>query len=191
MEIRRERELLDKEQSELTALLGSPARQRTRLKRDFAKIRARYGPETALGARRTTVEEAAPARDIPLEAMIEREPVTVILSRRGWIRAMKGHVELVAADTLKFKEGDGPRFRLSCTDDRQVAARGRGRKILYASGLTNCPADGGFGEPVRAMIDLDGETNVVALFPAARQGAIVAGGVGRTRISCPDQRRYR
>ncbi|MFX7820772.1 hypothetical protein ABTK26_20865, partial [Acinetobacter baumannii] len=64
--------------------------------------------ETKLGKRRTTVAEAAPARDIPLEAMIEREPITVILSQRGWARAMKGHVALDS--DFKFKEGDGPAF---------------------------------------------------------------------------------
>ncbi|MCF3711083.1 hypothetical protein, partial [Salmonella enterica] len=73
-------------------------------------MRDRYGLDTPLGARRTTIEEAAPAREIPAEAMIEREPLTVILSRRGWVRALKGHVELASADTAKFKEGDGPAF---------------------------------------------------------------------------------
>mgnify|MGYP003350295365 CR=1 FL=1 len=86
-----ERDKLDKEREQLTLLLGSEQRQRTRMKKDLGKIRDRYGPETALGARRTLIEEAAPTRDIPLEAMIEREPITVILSQRGWIRAMKGH----------------------------------------------------------------------------------------------------
>ena len=171
-EIRRERDLLDKEQGDLTALLGSSARQRTRMKRDMGKIRDRYGPGTPLGARRTTVEEAAPARDIPLEAMIEREPVTVILSRRGWIRAMKGHVELAAADTLKFKEGDGPAFAFHAqTTDKLLLAAADGR--FYTLGADKLPGGRGFGEPVRAMIDLDGGTNVVALLPAARQDRLL------------------
>ena len=85
-----------KEQAELRgAARQSDARQRTRLKRDLGKLRERYGPETDArprAARRS--RRPAPAREIPLEAMIEREPITVILSQRGWIRAMKGHVEL-------------------------------------------------------------------------------------------------
>ena len=110
MELRREHAELVKEQAELEKLVESPAKQRTRLKRDIADLRKRYGPDTVIGRRRTLVEEAGPAREIPLEAMIEREPVTVILSERGWIRAMSGHRDLAAADTLKFKEGDGPQF---------------------------------------------------------------------------------
>ena len=104
MELRREHAELVKEQAELEKLVESPARQRTRLKRDIADLRKRYGPDTVIGRRRTLVEEAGPAREIPLEAMIEREPVTVILSERGWIRAMSGHRDLAAADTLKFKK---------------------------------------------------------------------------------------
>ena len=91
MEIKTERSKLDKERADLAALIESPARQRTKLKKDLAKLREKYGPETKLGARRTVIEEAAPPRDIPLDAMIEREPVTVILSAKGWVRALKGH----------------------------------------------------------------------------------------------------
>src|SRR3546814_2056428 len=79
MELRREKDALEKERGDLEQLLGSETRQRTRLKRDLTKIRDRYGPETALGKRRTLIEQAGPARDIPLEAMIEREPITVIM----------------------------------------------------------------------------------------------------------------
>src|SRR4051812_2253408 len=134
MQIRKERDGLEKEQGELELLLSSDARQRTRLKRDLGKVRERYGPETALGKRRTTIEEAAPAREIPLEAMIEREPITVILSQRGWIRAMKGHVELASADAMKFKEGDGPRFAFHAqTTDKLLLAAETGRFYTLAA----------------------------------------------------------
>lgn len=165
MELRKERDELAKEKAELEALLGSDARQRTRMKRDLTKIRDRYGPETALGARRTLVAEAAPAREIPLEAMIEREPITVILSQRGWIRAMRGHVDLASAETLKFKEGDGPflSFHAQTTDKLLLAAE-NGR--FYTLPGDKLPGGRGFGEPVRLMIDLDGGTGIVALLPA-------------------------
>ncbi|VXC99196.1 DNA topoisomerase IV subunit A [Sphingomonas sp. AX6] len=164
MELRKERDALEKEQAELNLLLGSEARQRTRLKRDMAKIRDRYGPETALGKRRTLVEEAAPAREIPLEAMIEREPITVILSQRGWIRAMKGHGDLTAADAAKFKEGDGPLFAFHAqTTDKLLLAADNGR--FYTLGADKLPGGRGFGEPVRSMIDLEGE--IVGLVPAS------------------------
>jgi topoisomerase-4 subunit A len=166
MQIRGERDKLDKEKSELELLLSSDARQRTRMKRDLGKIRDRYGPETPLGRRRTTVEEAAPARDIPLEAMIEREPITVILSQRGWIRAMKGHVELAGADTLKFREGDGPFLAFHAqTTDKLLLAADTGR--FYTLGADKLPGGRGFGEPVRLMVDLDGEAGIIALMPAA------------------------
>jgi topoisomerase IV subunit A len=164
MELRKERDTLEKEQAELNLLLGSEARQRTRLKRDLGKIRDRYGPETELGKRRTLVEEAAPAREIPLEAMIEREPITVILSQRGWIRAMKGHGDLSAADAAKFKEGDGPLFAFHAqTTDKLLLAADNGR--FYTLGADKLPGGRGFGEPVRSMIDLEGE--IVGLVPAS------------------------
>ncbi|QDX26608.1 DNA topoisomerase IV subunit A [Sphingomonas suaedae] len=179
MELRKEREALAKEQAELQALLSSEARQRTRMKRDLAKIRDRYGPETALGARRTLVAEAAPAREIPLEAMIEREPITVILSQRGWIRAMKGHADLASADTAKFKEGDGPfiAFHAQTTDKLLLAAE-NGR--FYTLAADKLPGGRGFGEPVRLMIDLDGGTGIVGLLPAsAAERLLVAANDGR------------
>jgi topoisomerase-4 subunit A len=179
MELRKERDGLEKEKGELELLLSSDARQRTRMKRDLGKIRDRYGPETALGKRRTTIEEAAPAREIPLEAMIEREPITVILSQRGWLRAMKGHVELVSAEALKFKEGDGPRFAFHAqTTDKLLLATETGR--FYTLGADKLPGGRGFGEPVRLMIDLDGETGIVALLRASEaERLLVAATDGR------------
>ncbi len=167
-EIRGERDKLDKERADLAALLDSPKKQQTRMKRDLGKIRDRYGPETVLGKRRTTIEEAAPTRDIPLEAMIEREPITVILSQRGWIRAMRGHNDLTSPEALKFKEGDGPAFAFHAqTTDKLLLAAENGRFYTLAS--DKLPGGRGFGEPVRAMIDLDGSVGIVALLPATKQ----------------------
>ena len=165
MELIREREALEKERGELQALLDSPARQRTRMKRDLAALRDVYGPETALGARRTTIAEAAPAREIPLEAMIEREPITVILSKRGWIRAMKGHIDDAARAKLTFKEGDELALSLHAqTTDRIVLAAANGR--FYTLAAERLPGGRGFGEPVRLMADIDGEGGIIALFAA-------------------------
>lgn len=165
MEIKRERDQLDKERSELVQLIESPARQRTRMKKDLAKLRERYGPETDLGRRRTTIEEMAQAREIPLEAMIEREPITVILSQRGWIRAMKGQVALADADAMKFKEGDGPAFAFHAhTTDKLLLAADNGR--FYTLAADKLPGGRGFGEPVRLMVDIEGDGQLVALLPA-------------------------
>ena len=164
MELRKEREDLAKEAGELEALVASPARQRTRLKRDLAKLRERYSEETELGRRRTLIEEQGPAREIPLEAMIEREPISVILSQRGWVRAMKGHIDLGSAEALKFKEGDGPAFAFHAqTTDKLLLVAATGR--IYTLAADKLPGGRGFGEPVRLMIDLEGEAGINNLFP--------------------------
>jgi topoisomerase IV subunit A len=161
MQLRGERDALIGEREDLLKLIGSRDRQRTRLKKDLAALKARYGPD-----RRTLIEEAAPAREIPLEAMIEREPVTIILSRRGWIRAMKGHVEPTEAEALKFKEGDELGFPLlhAHTTDKLLLAASDGR--FYTLAADRLPGGRGFGEPVKLMADIEGEGNVVALLRA-------------------------
>src|SRR3546814_6295817 len=110
MELKREQTDLIAGREDLAKLGASKDRQKTRLRKDLEKLKAVYGPDTALGARRTTLAEAAPARDIPLDAMIEKEPVTVILSKRGWIRAQRGHVAADQWGEFKFKEGDDLAF---------------------------------------------------------------------------------
>ncbi len=179
MELRRERDELLKERDELQKLLESPARQRTRLKRDLAALRKRYDPATAIGRRRTSIEEAAPTREIPLEAMIEREPITVILSQRGWIRAVKGHVDLGQTEALKFKEGDalGTAFHAQTTD-KLLLAGSDGR--LFTIPADKLPGGRGFGEPVRLMIDLGNDSAIVALLPArAGERLLLAASDGR------------
>jgi topoisomerase-4 subunit A len=167
-EISQERAKLDKERADLVALIDSPQRQRTRLKKDLAKLRDKYGPETPLGRRRTVIEEAAPPRDVPLEAMIEREPVTVVLSQRGWIRALRGHADIASAETMKFKEGDGPAFALHAqTTDKILLAATDGR--FYTLAADKLPGGRGFGEPVRLMIDLPGETNIMQMLAVRRE----------------------
>lgn len=172
MEIKGEREKLLAERAELAALIESPARQKTWLKKDLAALRVRYGPDTLLGRRRTLIEEAAPARDIPLEAMIEREPITVIMSQRGWVRAMKGHVALDAADAVKFKEGDGAAYAFHAqTTDKILLAAEDGR--FFTLGADKLPGGRGFGEPVRLMIDLPDGVGIVNLFPARNEERIL------------------
>jgi topoisomerase-4 subunit A len=172
MQIRGERDALEAEREELIKLVASTARQRTRLKKDLTALRDRYGPATELGRRRTLIEEAAPAREIPLEAMIEREPITIIMSQRGWIRAMKGHCDLTNPEAMKFKEGDGPRFFFHAqTTDKILLASTSGR--FYTLAADKLPGGRGFGEPVRLMIDIEGEGDIAALFPAAAEAKLL------------------
>ncbi|MDQ4087240.1 MAG: DNA topoisomerase IV subunit A, partial [Pseudomonadota bacterium] len=179
MQLRQERDTLIAEREELQKLIHSPARQRTRLKKDLTALRERYGPDTRLGRRRTLIEEAGPAREIPLEAMIEREPVTVIMSKRGWIRAMRGHVELSNPEALKFKEGDALGFFFHAhTTDKLLLASTAGR--FYTLAADRLPGGRGFGEPVKLMVDIEGEGNVAALLRAgAAEKLLLASSDGR------------
>ena len=172
MELKREQADLTAEREELVKLVESPARQRTRLKRDLATLRAVYGPDTALGARRTTLSEAVPARDIPLDAMIEKEPVTVILSKRGWIRAQRGHVAEGQWGDFKFKEGDELAFAAHAqTTDKLLVAASDGR--FYTIGADKLPGGRGFGEPLRLIVDIDPDAHIVALIPAQADGRLL------------------
>ncbi len=170
MELRKERDELLAEQDDLQKLLDSPARQRTRLKRDLAALRKEYGEDTPLGRRRTTIAEAAPTREFSMDAMIEKEPVTVILSQRGWIRAAKGHLPLDG--DFKFKEGDGPAFALHAqTTDKLLFAVDNGR--FYTLGADKLPGARGFGEPIRTMVDIDPDAHIVAVLPYRAKGQLL------------------
>ena len=157
MEIGRERQALGREREELVKLVESPARQRTRLKRDLASIKEKFGDE-----RRTRIEEVAATREIDWSAMIEKEPITVILSQRGWIRAMRGHIALDEVADLKWREGDGPFIHFHAqTTDRLALFASNGR--VYTLGGDKLPGARGFGEPVRLFIDLEAEVEIVQL----------------------------
>ncbi|MDR7060731.1 MULTISPECIES: DNA topoisomerase IV subunit A [unclassified Sphingopyxis] len=172
MELKREQADLTAEREELVKLVESPARQKTRLRKDLEKLRAVYGLETLLGARRTTISEAAPARDIPLDAMIEKEPVTVILSKRGWIRAQRGHVAADQWAEFKFKEGDELLFAAHAqTTDKLLIAASDGR--FFTVGADKLPGGRGFGEPLRLMVDIDPEARIVAMIPASADGRLL------------------
>jgi topoisomerase-4 subunit A len=177
MELRRERDELLAEQEELNKLLESPARQRTRLKRDLANLRKDYAEDTVLGRRRTTIAEAAPTVEFSMDAMIEKAPVTVILSAKGWIRGASGH-EALDKD-FKFKEGDGAAFALHAqTTDKLLVACDNGR--FYTLGADKLPGARGFGEPIRTMVDIDAGAEIVALLvykPKAQ--LLLAGSQGR------------
>ncbi|NJM51268.1 MAG: DNA topoisomerase IV subunit A [Sphingomonadales bacterium] len=172
MELVRERDALTAEREELVKLIDSPARQRTRLKKDLAALRKAYGEDTELGKRRTLIEEAAPAREISLEALIEKEPVTVIMSQRGWIKAMKGHADLMQPEISKFKEGDGPAFAFHAqTTDKILIATTLGR--FYTIGADKLPGARGFGEPVATMIDMEAGNDIIAMMPALPDGRML------------------
>lgn len=160
MQLRQEKDSLLKEKDDLEKLLASPARQRTRLKRDLNALRKEYGPDTDLGRRRTNIAEAASVVEFSMEAMIEKEPVTVILSQKGWVRGAKGHLPL--DQEFKYKEGDGEAFVLHAqTTDRLLLAANDGR--FFTLGADKLPGARGFGEPVRNTLDIDSSANIIAV----------------------------
>ena len=127
--------------------------------------------------RRTDLGDAPSAVVIPLESLIEREPITVVCSSKGWIRGMKGHVEEGAE--IKFKEGDGPAYSLHAqTTDKLLIACDNGR--FYTLGCDKLPSARGFGEPIRTVLDIDAEAQIVSVLvyrPKAQ--LLLASSVGR------------
>ncbi|MEO7503936.1 MAG: DNA topoisomerase IV subunit A [Sphingomicrobium sp.] len=158
MEIAKEREKLAKEREGLAALVESPARQRTRIKRELAALKEAYAGDE----RRTALVESGPARDLDWSQMIEKEPITVILSQRGWIRALRGHLALGEVAELKWREGDGQHLAFHAqTTDRLLVAADNGR--VYTLGGDKLPGGRGFGEPIRLTIDLEAEVEIIAM----------------------------
>ena len=160
LELLAERDALMKERAGLADLLDSDKLQWKQVGTELEAIRKQFGKDTVLGKRRTAFAEAGEAEDVPLEAMIEREPITVICSQMGWIRAMKGHVDL-AADQ-KYKDGDQARFAFHAeTTDKILLVGGNGR--FYTVLGANLPGGRGTGEPVRLMVDLPNDAEIMDL----------------------------
>ncbi len=160
LELRRERDDLRAEHSAVEALLADRDLQWAAIAEELKETKRRFGKDYGRGARLTRFAEAGPVEDVPLEAMIDREPVTVVCSQMGWIRAMKGHNDLGAE--LKFKDGDGPAFALHAeTTDRLLLMGSTGR--FYTLPVASLPGGRGMGEPVRLMVDLPNEARIVSL----------------------------
>ena len=161
MEIKGEHKELTAEQKNLKALVKSDAKQWERVSEEIREVRNTFGPKTKLGARRTQFSDAPKVEYVPVEAMVEKEPITVVCSKKGWIRSMKGH--LAADAEIKFKEGDGVRFMLHAeTTDKILLFATDGR--FYTLDASKLPGGRGHGEPVRLMIDLDESREIVELF---------------------------
>ncbi|MBV8736361.1 MAG: DNA topoisomerase IV subunit A [Alphaproteobacteria bacterium] len=160
--IRKELGSLSAEETRLTRLLDSERRQWRAIAKEIAETAAEFGGDTALGRRRTSLAEAPPSIEIPVAALVEREPVTVLCSQKGWVRAIKGHG--ASASEQRYKEGDGPRFAVAAeTTDRLLVFATNGR--FYTIGIDRLPGGRGQGEPLRLMVDLPNEHDVVAMFP--------------------------
>jgi topoisomerase IV subunit A len=160
LELRKERDALLGERATLQDLLADERLQWNRIADELREVRRTFGRDAPGGARRTTFAEAGETPEMPAEAMIEREPITVICSRMGWIRAMRGHQPLDSE--VKFKDGDAPRFAFHAeTTDRILLFGSNGR--FYTLLGANLPGGRGTGEPVRLMVDLPNEAEIVTL----------------------------
>ncbi|MDF2140557.1 DNA topoisomerase IV subunit A [Paenirhodobacter sp. CAU 1674] len=176
MELRNERDALMAERADLQGLLASEREQWKRITAQLKEVQKQFGKATAMGARRTSFGDAAEVEDVPIEAMIEREPITVILSKMGWVRALKGHQPLDAE--VKFKDGDGPLFALHAeTTDRIVALGSNGRAFTVLG--ANLPGGRGMGEPLRLIVDLPNEAEITHLvIPKAGEKYLLASSDG-------------
>ncbi len=162
IEIKRENKELREEKEDLEKLIGSKARQMTAIKKQIKHLGEMFGQNTKLGKRRTVIGKAPVDTDVPLEALIEKEPITVICSDKGWIRAMKGHLEQDKIESVTYKEGDSAKFALHAeTTDKLVIFGTNGK--FYTIGCDKLPPGRGFGEPVRLMIDLQNEADIVTI----------------------------
>ena len=161
MALQDERKSLLDERGELEQLLASEERQWSAISTQIRDLRKAL--ESAHGsARRTTIAEAPASEPVPIEAMVEREPITVIYSRLGSIRAMRGHLDDDAE--VRYREGDEQKFRFHAeTTDKLLAFCTNGR--FYTLACDRLPGGRGMGEPVRLMIDLPNDEEVVSLFP--------------------------
>ena len=190
--IRREHETLSAEQAVLKGLMRDAKKSLEQGGKVWAEIAAQvaeikkiFGPDSALGQRRTELGDAPDEVVVPLEAEVVREPVTVLCSAKGWVRALKGHVE--DTSDAKYKEGDRGRFALPAyTTDKLLIFATNGR--FYTIAADKLPGGRGFGEPVRLMVELPNDQEIVALF-AYRSGQklVVASSDGRGFVVPADE----
>jgi topoisomerase-4 subunit A len=156
MEIRGEHKTLSTEQQEIKDLLGDDKKRWRSIGKEVAEIQKAFGKDTVLGKRRTQLGSAPKEIEVPIEAIIEREDITVVLSDKGWIRAMKGHT----VEDFSFKEGDSLKFAIkSSTTDKFLLFATNGR--FYTLSGDKLPRGRGHGEPVRLMIDLPNDADIV------------------------------
>ncbi len=161
MELRKEYDQLVSERKKLEKILKSETEQWKVIRGDIEELKVEFTKDQNLGARRTLIGKAPAPMAVDLdEAMIEKEAITVICSSKGWIRAMKGHG--INPDEVKYKEGDRGQFALEAyTTDKLLVMASNGR--FYTIGCDKLPPGRGFGEPIRLMIDVPNEVDLINL----------------------------
>ncbi len=175
-EIRKEHKKLSGEQKDLNALLKNDSTRWAKIEAEILEVKTKFGAGP-LGTRRTTISAAAAVVEIAAEALVEREPLTVILSEKGWIRAQKGHLP---PDTdFKFKEGDRLGFLLHCQSTDRIALLATNGRV-YTLKAADLPRGRGDGQAIRLLAELSNEDGVVDLFlPDPAQKYLIAASSGR------------
>ena len=186
IEIKQEDKELRVERKSLKALIGSEKEQWKRVADEIREVRAKFSTKTPLGKRRTIFAEVPEHDEAAIEqALVEREPITVIVSEKGWIRALRGTVSDLSS--IAFKADDGPKFAFPAeTTSRCMVFASNGR--FYTLDAAKLPAGRGHGEPIRLFIDLEQEADLVAAF--RHQGGrkfIVASAQGRGFVVPEDE----
>jgi topoisomerase-4 subunit A len=185
MELKREQKELKEEKAKVEELLGSEKIQWKTVSAEIREVRKAYGPDTAIGKRRTTFDQAPDTSDIDFaEAMVEREPITVIVSEKGWIRAMKGHVADLSG--VQFKGDDSLKTAFFAeTTSKIVVVATNGR--FFTLDASKLPGGRGFGDPIRLMVDLEEGADFIAAFPyKAGSKLLVIGSDGRGFVAPTD-----
>ena len=160
VELVKERDSLMEERANLEDLLADTLQQWNKIAEEIRETKKQFGQNYISGTRRTDFAEAQDFEEVPIEAMIEREPITVVCSSMGWIRAMNGHIDLTRE--LKFKDGDGPGLIFHAqTTDKLLALASNGR--FYTILASSLPGGRGMGEPLRLMVDIPDEALIVNL----------------------------
>ena len=185
MEIRAEDKALREERTKLKALIGSPAQQWKTISGQIKEIREKFGPKTEIGKRRTTFG-IAPAHDEAAieEAMVVREPITVVVSEKGWIRALRGHVTDLSGVT--FKTDDALKFAFPTETTAKVMIFGSNGRF-YTIEASKLPGGRGHGEPVRLFIDLEDADVVAALAYQGGRKFLVASYQGNGFVVAEDE----
>lgn len=170
LEIKKEIAELEAEQAELQQLIDDDAKQWRRVGAEIREMRKTFGAETEIGKRRTEVAGPPAEIDVPRTAAVEREPITVVCSKEGWLRAMKGHLDPGAE--LKYREGDAERFRFHAqTTDRILVLASDGR--LYTLDGDKLPGGRGAGEPIRLSVDMAADADIVEVMTAPESGKVL------------------
>ena len=160
-QIKEEFEELSGEKSELEDLLNTPKKQWAFLADEIKQIKEKFGKKTALGRRRTEFSEVDDNLYVPIEVLIEKEPITIILSEKGWIRGLKGHVDITT--DFKFKEDDSLAFAIHAQTTDKIVLLDTSGKFFNIS-ANDIPPGRGFGQPLRLMIDISNNDTVAAMF---------------------------